>query len=281
MRKRIFYGNNTVIFDHTVSLNNYFSGNFTSSFIAAEDYIYIGSRLPFNHFYLNMGATVNAESADLTVSYWSDSEWLDAVEVIDETATGGATLAQSGFISFTPDKDNNWTRENTNYGGESITGLTDVEIYDLYWMRLSVDADLTADMVISWLGQKFSDDNDLGSEHAEVTRSNFIAAFEDGKTSYEEQAIKAAEIVENDLISRKMITHNEQILDRYDLRLASVSKVAELIYNDLGDDYVDKYDNAKREYQSRIGKSVVKVDRNSNALLDKQEDRVMKGFLYR
>jgi len=148
-------------------------------------------------------------------------------------------------------------------------------------MRLSVDADLTADMVISWLGQKFSDDNDLGSEHAEVTRSNFIAAFEDGKTSYEEQAIKAAEIVENDLISRKMITHNEQILDRYDLRLASVSKVAELIYNDLGDDYVDKYDNAKREYQSRIGKSVVKVDRNSNALLDKQEDRVMKGFLYR
>lgn len=281
MKKRVIYSDDGVIQDFSVNLDKYQTGTHAITFVAAEDKIFIGSRFPFNHIFIKLdGTSVNANASVMSVAYWDGSDFQDVVELWDETSSGGATLAQSGFVTWTTDKDKGWIREDTNHGGNEVTGLTDVEIYDLYWCRLTVSADLTADTTLSWLGQKFSDDHDLGAEHADVVRSGFIDAYESGKTDWEEQHVTAANLIIDDLIANKLIVDKNQILCREDLKSASVKKVANIIYTGMGADYVDDRDKAEEDYDNRINKVLPDTDKNRNARYDINEMQDT-GRLYR
>jgi len=282
MKRRILFSDNGTLIDESVDLNNYHSGDMTFSFVSADDALYIGSDLPFNHLFIKLtSGSVNAETSTMIVQYWDDDQWRNTVELIDETASGGATLAQDGFITFTPDKDYLWTRESTNYSGEEITGLTSVTIYDLYWIKITTSADLTADVKIEWIGQKFSNDEDLYSEYPEFNNTNFKAAFESGKSTWEEQHVRAAGLIVQDLFKKGVISGKEQILERDQFMPASVCKVAEIIYNSMGDDYKDQRDAARKEYYSRIGKISFRVDKNNNAIQDETEKSATTGYLER
>jgi hypothetical protein len=281
MERRIFYSDNGTLTDYSVNLQNFHSGTDAFTFVAAEDAFYIGARMPFNHLYFKMdGTNVNANASVMTVSYWDSGNWRDAVELIDETASSGKSLAQSGYITWTPDKSYGWCREDTNYSGNSITGLTSVEIYDLYWLKITFSADLTANTAFSWVGQKFSDDNDLGSEYSDLARSTMIAAFETGKTTWEEQHIRAAKIIATDLIANGIIMERDQILDRYDFQFVAVSKVAEIAYGGMGDDYKDDKLIARNEYERRLNAALPRIDKDSNGREDVGE-KVTQGSLYR
>ena len=281
MKRRVFYSDNGTLTDFSVNMQNYHSGTNSFSFVAAEDAFYIGARLPFNHLYFKMdGANVNAEASVMAISYWDSGNWREAIEIIDETSSGGASLAQSGYVTWVPDRDYGWTREDTNYGGNTVTGLTSVEIYDLYWLKITFSADLTADTAFSWIGQKFSDDNALGSEYSDLVRSAMLTAYESGKTDWEEQAVRASEVIVNDMISKGFIIEKEQILEKEDFELVSVSKVAEIIYGGLGDDYKDDKKAARDEYTDRLNKLLPRVDMNANARIDLNE-KVQQGRLVR
>lgn len=277
---RILYSDNGTLTDYTTNLDNYHGGTHSFSFVASEDAIYIGSRLPFNHIYLKLGSTVNAETSSMSISYWDSIDWRSAVEVIDETAVSGASLAQSGFVSWVPDKDYGWIREDTNYGGIEITGLTSVEIYDLYWLRINFSADLTADVTLSWAGQKFSDDDDLGTEYADLVRTSVLSAYESGKTDWEEQHIAAAKIIIQDIKKRGLIYDKQQILKWDEFTPAAVSQVAKIIYGGLGNDYLDARSLAVKDYAERIGNVLPTIDKDRNAR-ENTYDRITQGRLYR
>ena len=94
----------------------------------------------------------------------------------------------------------------------------------------------------------FSNDSDLGSEFPDLVLSATMTAFATGKTSWEEQHVRAAEILIKDLKKVKGIHSSSQILDHNDFRLASVCKVAEIIYTAFGNDYLEqKYDSDTAE----------------------------------
>lgn len=277
MLNRILYSNNGVITDYSRELTKYATGTATiAGFIAAEDYFYLGARVPFNHFYFKL-TTPNLVPTTLTLQYWDGRTWIDMYEAVDETKG----FTQSGFIYFVPKKDNGWYRESTKDKGEEITGLTGINIYDLFWMRIKSSADLTPSIVISWVGQKFSDDTDLGDEFPDLLDTDMLSAFGAGKTSWEAQHVKAAELLTQDLIKAEIINHKEQILVKEEFCLASVQKVAELIYNGMGDDYLDQKVSAQAEYKSRLNKSIYRVDTNESAILDIKEDAARSGFLSR
>jgi len=273
---RIIYSDNSTLSDWGVELNNFHSGTQTFSFVAAEDYIYVGNVVPFNHFYVKM-ATASVASSTMSVSYWSGSQWRSAVEVIDET--GG--LTSDGFVTFVPDRDHGWVNADTNGTGQTVTGLTGVTIYDKYWIRLSFNNDLTASSIISWIGQKFSNDDDLGSEYPELVTSNVLTSFESGKTDWEEQHVRAGELIVRDLIAQKIIYAKGQILERNSFMLASVSKVAELIFTSFGDDYIDQKNAARAEYEKRLNKGIYDVDLNGDGELDPREMVTRQGFMSR
>lgn len=279
MRKtRILYSDNGTISDLSNEVNNFHSESFElSDFVANEDYLYVGNIVPFNHFYLKM-ATASIASATMSVDYWSGQQWRPVVELIDNTEG----LTQDGFITWVPDRDYAWVQSDTGGGsGQEITGLTSVTIYDKYWIRISFNNDLTDACSLSWLGQKFSSDEDLGSEYPELVTSNVLTSFEAGKTSWEEQHVKAAELIVRDLIKQKIIFAKGQILERESFMLPSVSKVAEIIFNSFGDDYQDQKLAARNEYKSRLDKSIYDVDYNLDGELEPGEMSARQGFLSR
>lgn len=274
---RVIYSDNGTLTDLTTNLENYHSGTYTfSGFTAAEDYIYIGNIVPFNHFYLKM-ATASIASTTMSIHYWTGNSWQAVVETIDETSG----LTQDGFVTFVPDRDHAWVDGNTNGQGRQVTGLTSVTIYDKYWIRISFNNDLTANSIISWVGQKFSNDNDLGSEYPDLTRSNVLTAFESGKTDWEEQHVRAAEIIVDTLITKNVIFAKGQILERRSFMLPSVSKVAEVIYNSFGDDYSDQKKDARNEFEKRMDKSIFDVDSNLDGELTYREMTNRQGYMVR
>lgn len=278
---RIFFGDNGVLTDWTTSLNEYTTAGKSFSYTVNQDYIYIGQRSPFNHIYIKMDSTVNAIASVASVEYWNGKEWISAVEVIDETSVNGISLAQSGFISFVPDRDKSWDKEDTNYSGSQITGLTSVVIYDLYWMRIKFSATLTPSVGIKWMGYKFCKDSDLAVELPNLSRQSVRDVFSVGLSNYEEQIVTASKLLIDDLISKSIIEEAGNILVREQFTLACVYKLAEVIYTVLGDDYNDDKVAAQGEYYKRLNKSIFKVDTNNNATLDAKESVARAGFLSR
>lgn len=281
MKRRIFYSDNSVLTDMTVNLNSYHSGVHSFSFVSSEDAFFIGSRFPFNHIFIKLdGDNVNSNGSSMMVSYWGGKEFKSVVDIIDETSSNGKTLAKSGFVTWVTDKSYSWIKEDTNYSSNSVEGLTDVEIYDKYWLKITFSNDLTANTSFSWIGQKFCDDNALGSEYPALVRSSIMTAYEAGKTSWEEQCIRASEILVNDLVAKKFILSKDQILSKEDFELATVSKTAEIIYSGLGDDYKDDKSRARIEYEDRLTKSLPFIDTNKNARIDLHE-QITQGRLVR
>lgn len=277
MRKtRIFYSDNSVISDLSDTLGDYKTGATTISINSNEDYFYIGNVAPFNHFFIKMGHPVNTEIGSIKVEYWSGTGWTEAIETIDSTSG----FAQSGFITFVPDKNSSWIRQDTHEAG-GVAGLQSVKIYDYYWARLKFSGDFKEHIQFKWLGQKFSDDLDLADEFPDLTRANVLAAFGQNKADYEAQAVRAAEIIVNEMISNNIIWTKNQILDRDTFKLMSVSKVAELIFTSFGDDYEDQRKLARQEFGSRFKKSIYNVDRDGDGRLSIADQQSRMGYFTR
>jgi hypothetical protein len=282
MNKRVIFSNNGTLEDLTVNLNNYHSGNSTLDFIAAEDKLFIGSRFPFNSIYINVG-TANSATSAMTIKYWDNSNFVSSVEVIDETSVGGASLAQSGYITFVPSRNNSWSREDTvdSKGNEDVTGLGGVTIYDQFWIEITFSADLDAGTQLSWMGDIFCEDADLDSEFPFLARSNVKTRFEAGKTDWQEQRVRASKVLIDDLISSAVINSGDNLLERHKMMPACVMKTAEIVFNAFGDDYQDNKKEARIEYKSRIKKDIFSVDRNEDGMLSVEESRTRQGRLRR
>ena len=278
MNTRIIYSNNGTLTDITEKVRRFDNDAATIADITAtQDYIYLGCRAPFNHFYFKLKTVSSTTSNTITAEYWDGRSWITCYRTIDDTAG----FTESGFVTFIPNKDKSWSSESTNDGSDSITGLTTINIYDLYWLRIKFSLDIPAGFELDFVGQKFSDDFDLGGEFADLIRTSMLESFGVGKTNWDEQHCKAAELITQDLIRSNVIDNREQILVREDFTLASVMKVAQIIYNSFGDDYTDQRDKAEQEYKNRLDLSRFRVDKNSNGLLDKQESTNRTGFLSR
>jgi hypothetical protein len=273
MNKRFFYLDNSTLSDWTPALNNYKTGSKNMPFVAGQHALMIGSRLPFNHFYVKL-ANSNAHISTLQVSYWSDNGWRSAVELIDETEA----FKNSGFITFTPDKNTNWKMEEES---QKIPELSNVIVYNYYWLKLTFTNNLHVNTTIDWIGNLFSDDNDLGAEFPDLVKTSVLTSYQTGKTNWQEQHVKAAEIIEQDLINRGIIDGSESILDREWYRNASVQKTAEIIFGAFGDDFSDQRIQARDEYKLRLVKRLARVDKNNNAIEEPFERKVVTGFLCR
>lgn len=280
--KRVVFSDNGTLSDISASMADYHAGTAVINYTLTEDALYIGSELPFNSLFFDV-SVANAETATPVVSYWDGDEWVAMVDFIDETTSGGATLAQSGHITWTTDKESAWMREDTvsSNGTEEITGLGNITIYDLFWIKMTFSATLTGTAALNFIGPKFCEDNDLTGEHVLFSNSTFKTNYESGKTSWEREIILASRLMVSDIVKKQAIISGDQLLDRRLLTDACVSKTAQLIFANLGDDYNNDRDAARAEYKSRLSLPNFGADKNNNARLDDSEKGVKLGGLYR
>lgn len=273
---RVFFKEGSNVSEVTRDVNKYKADTYLMS-LATTDAIYISSDFPLNSLFIKMGAVVNEVNSVLNVSYWSTNSWVNAVHINDYTDA----FSQSGFIEFTPDRDESWMMSSTNSGGQTIDDLTSIVVYDQYWTKITVDTTLTDSVEIEYIGHIFSDDQDLFSEFPIFNDSNFLVGFEADKTSWQEQHVKAAELIIQDMKRKSIIIGAEQILDRSVLIPASVCKVAEIIFNAFGNDYTEQVNRARAEYDKRMDLSRFVVDVNNNAIKEPIDVGYKQGWLSR
>ena len=271
---RVLYKNNSGLTDISSQMSNYLSKDYTFNY-GVDDFIYIGARLPFNHLFVKLNK-VNETANNAKIEYYDGNIWREVVDVID--STNG--LTESGHIEFTPDKEHPWWRYDTNYSLSKIEELKDVVIYDRFWLRISFNENLT-EVTLNYLGNLFSDDDDLKIEYPDLLRSNVLEAFQAGKTNWQDQHLRASQVIIKDLIDIGVIDEKGQILNWRDYSDASIHKVAEMVFNSFGDSYVDNSVMARQEYKSRISKRIHRVDRNKNAIEDINESHTPTGFMQR
>ncbi|MDE2096674.1 MAG: hypothetical protein KGL39_05450 [Patescibacteria group bacterium] len=107
--------------------------------LANGDYLLVGSFLPFR----GVGVTItnaNAVASTLAVKYWNGA-WTAVAGLTDGTASAGATMAVSGNVTFTVPTD--WTRVDLDGMGVTVGGTIKQRGAQLYWLQLSVSAQLT------------------------------------------------------------------------------------------------------------------------------------------
>lgn len=275
--QRAIFSNDGQLTDVSIEFASYNSGELAMTFIAGEDYLYVGCDLPFNQKYFDLGQTTNEVAASVQVELWDGRQWAPAIDVIDRTASGGKSLAQSGYISWCPDPDRTWARESES---EDVAGLDGTNIYGFYWARFSWSASLTPGVVIKHLGHKFSEDADLYGQYPGLNNAALKHAFSTGKTDWSEQAFMAAEVIIADLVARNVILSGAQILDHQRFRMASIHKTAEIIYRGLG----DNEGNAKAAadaYRAAMSMKKFWVDLNQDGRLQEGEKHASTVFLTR
>lgn len=269
---RVILNKSGTLTDLSVLMNNLFSGSHVVD-VAASDFIYLGSDLPFNHRYLSI-STANDQACAVSVDIWDGNSWQAAVDVVDQTDDGtGKTLSQSGIISFSVDKSKGWGFE-TSTEDMSSSGLQTLKIYNMYWVRLKFSATVKNTTALKYVGHKFANDIDLAGKYPDLIKTSVLTSFQSGKTSWEEQHILAAETIVRDLRKKQIgLFSASQILNWEVFNDAAVYKVAEMIFLAFGDDYADDRKLASQYYEDALDQVVFPIDKNQDGRLDPEEQR--------
>lgn len=277
--QRIIWDDDGTENDLSVNLNDFRSGSHVIDYVAADDYIYIASTLPFNHKWFEV-SVANDQASVVSVDIWfgGSDGWKPAVDVIDRTADSGVALAQSGILQWKTNRLKGWHRE---LDSEDVTGIDIVGLYNMYWLRLSWSADLANTTALSFIGQKFSDDDSLYDYWPDLNSDSLKTSWEAGKTTWNDQHFSAAEIIIRDLKRRQIIKSSEQVLNFELFKESSCHKVAELIYSGLGAGYTDLRLLARKYYDESMNKNYFNVDVNRDGNLSEGEKFKGTGNLRR
>jgi hypothetical protein len=277
---KILKSDGSTVTDISTALNDYASGTYALTYTSATDKIYIGCSYPFAHKYFKVSSG-NASSATMSIKYWDGTQFRSAADVIDSTVTSGRSLATSGYIQWTPNKQYRWTRagDTSTETGSGVTGLTSVKLYDLYWLEVTFSANMAA--TIDWVGDLFCTETDIQVEYPDLLRSNMLTAFSAGKTSWEEQRVRASELLINDLRAHLAIAAGEQVIKREQLKLATISRTAMLAFDGMGQGYADRFAAAEKQYKERSKAPVFETDQNEDGRLSPSEQGVRVSRLWR
>ncbi len=280
LNNRVIYSDNGTIDDISNEMSDINTGSKVIPVVAAEDYLFIGSELPFNHRYISV-SVANDQASSVSVDLWDGTAWVAAVDVQDFTAVSGATLGQSGHIMWSLHPNYSWMKDDTNYNSETITGLSSARIFGLYWARLSFSANLKNTTAIKYMGHKFAEDIDLKNRYPDLIRTTVLAQFATGKTNWEEQHILAAESIIKDLKAKKVMVSANQILDYRIFTEAAVYRLAEMIFMGLGRDYNEIRKEAEYKYNKAISMGQYNLDDNQDTRLTIGESVSSQGWLRR
>jgi hypothetical protein len=279
VNNRVIFSDNGTLRDLSAALNDLFASNETLDVVAAQDKLYFGSDLPFNHRHIQV-STANDQAATISeIAIWNGSEWVPAVDVIDRTKVNGVTLAQSGIVSWVTDRNEGWTKEDTT---EDIAALASAKVYDLYWVRVTFSANLKTTTALSYVGHKFSNDAQLAGYYPDLNRQAVKTAFSSAsKTTWDDQHVLAAEEIIRDLRVLDIIKSPAQIANWEIFQEASVHKVAEIIVTAFGEKYEENRKLARERYDEAMQGLAIRpaIDANADGRLDTGEKFASRSWV--
>lgn len=243
----------------------------------SSDYLYIASEVPFNHMFFEV-ESANAISSSVVIELWDGTDWIQAVDVIDETSTNGVSLSESGIIRFVRDREETWAFEQDSF---EIPELASTKIYSKYWSRWSWSDDLTGTTELSYIGHRFCDQKDLYLHYPSLDSQTMRDLFETGKSSWARELVKGSEAMVRDLKRRHRLIKPEQILDYGLYADAAAHATAELIFAAQGQGFVDDATRARTAYKKAIDMVYAGIDVNMSGNMERAEHAFRQNWMTR
>lgn len=269
-KQRVLWNKVATIYDVSPELNSFRTGSAVFAYTAATDAIYIGCEAPFAHKFIDV-KVANAVAGTLSVHLWDGAAWRAVIDLVDGTAVAGASLAQDGTLSWTVDPDfAGWQTENDS---TDVSGLSlGPRVLNLYWMRLTYSANMTATTELNYVGDLFCDDDDLETRYPDFRHQNLKTAYGSStKTDWQEQCAAAGEELVRELRRRGLIRRREQIIDSSLLNIPATHLTASIIYGGLGSNYVAHAARAIEHYRGSLDLSYFEIDSNADGVIDDGE----------
>lgn len=235
-------------------------------------YLYISSFLPFNHKYFEI-YNPNDQAATVAIETYVNGQWVAVDDIID--GTNG--FIRSGNIIFTP-AETAWELVGDS---SDIAELSTTKIYNSYWLRIAIGAASDSALRLSYVGQKFCNDNDLFGKYPLVDSRRLMDAFKKGKQSWSDQCLLASERIAKDLKAKNVILSADQIIDLKTYEEPAVHKTAEIIFHGLGNSYLVNKEAAKKEYYATLNLNKFGVDLNKDGMQSRRESTIQSRTMYR
>lgn len=286
LNQRVVWSDNGTLKDLSDLFGSFTDSEFVIDLVAAQDAIYIGSMLPFNHRYIQVGSVVNAVASTLSVSLWNGADWVAAVDIFDRTrdsASRTKSLGQSGVVSWSISDNDNWIKDDTE--DMTASGISTLKIFDLYWLKLTWSVDWTGTTALKYIGHKFATDSDLGVLYPQLNTASARAKFNNGTSTsnWDNQLIAASDDVIQELKNRTgdRLYSADQLIRFELLKNACVHKCAELIYSGFGDDFEDDRLRAYKYFEQSLKSNVNQFDQDRDLKLSESEAFKSKGRIVR
>jgi hypothetical protein len=257
---RVITEDDTTYVDRSID-NGDSSTTLPLALVAAEDAIYIGKQAPFNNFY-----------------YWANNAWNSAVDVLDGTALSGATLGRSGTVQFSPEINQTWTRiTDTSDTSNTPTELRSLTIYNLYWLKITVSADLSAGTTANKIFYNFTDEQTVTSIDTDLSRYKTALSI----TDLTDKILLATKEILIKMKANRIVFDEGQVLRLHDFYLPTAYQVLVILLQDLGEDFNPKRELYIKKVNDFLQVENLSLDTNNNAFLEYQEYNVNQSTLVR
>lgn len=230
--------------------------------------LYVGFHGKFASRYFQVGSVPNAATSALTVEYWDGAAWSAVDDLLDQTSVGGKTFARSGFIS--------WVNKE-NWAASSLPNIDDD--VELYWVKITVSADLDAGLALSSILNLFCDDALLRAYFPELlTDTNYLPT---GKSNFLDQYIEAKNLVVLRLKQRKIINQESQVIDINDVSVAATYGAAMIILQAIAtsEDTEKLLAIARKGFDYELNEVDIAVDQNEDGVIDDSERQQFESIL--
>lgn len=267
INNRVIHKDNLTLTDISALVSDPFDGLQALSVVAAEDALYLGSDMPFNHRFL-MLEKKNTVAGSISIAVWDGSAFTGVEDVQDFTSVEGVPFARNGIIRFALPQNVGWGKV---YDSSELTGLSSVKSKANYWIRVTFSANF--DFELGYVGFRFARDADLGAYYKDLQSERMRTAFNGGvpMQNWDKLHVLAAEEIIKDLRADEIVFSPNQILDPETFTDAACHKLAEMAFKQLGN--TERRDDAMDDYKKAMAKKVFNVDTNGDGRLSSEEKK--------
>lgn len=226
------------------------------------EFFYIGSANKFAARYLQL-AVVNTVPTVITLQYWDGSTWNNVGDPIDQTLG----LTRNGFLSWV--NQNDWRKT-------AIAGVPE----ELFWIRMSVSASLSAGTILSSVLNLYCDDTLVRKYYPDlISDTRYLP---EGRTDFLEQYEAARDYVLLRLKQDKIIDDESQVIDPNEVCVAAVHAFAHMLLAPITDPEVDRRAvNAERAMNHELNRVRLSLDLDKSGIIEPDEKNYADIFVPR
>jgi hypothetical protein len=265
INNRVIQKDNAVFTDISALLSDPYSGLLAWTVVVAEDALYIGSDMPFNHRFLMLN-TKNTVAGTISVYVWDGTAFTACEDVQDFTSVNGIPFSRNGLIRFALPANTGWGKV---YDSSDISELSTLKSKANYWAKITFSAAFVFEL--EYVGFRFARDADLNTYYRDLLKPDMMKAFNSGQPmqNWDSVHIMAAEEIIKDLRADEIIFSPNQILDPETFTDAACHKLAFIAFSQLRN--TERKDDARELYNKAMAKRVFNVDVTGNGRLESVE----------